>query len=194
VGPVAVLPAAFAFSVRYGLPMSAFGAATEPNIWYSRLTRAASMGLKAHELPFTNKRLDETTVGGRRTKRGRVAEPGKTVRVVFTAEWPVLTHVLVEGEPAGACRAHVAQGGFFRDVSYGEAPFVKGTATLKVPPGAFGNGINEFKIRVLGDNCKGALLRRIVLDDRNDYQPPFDNQKRWVDPQAKRRDRAKNKD
>jgi hypothetical protein len=193
VGPVSVLPAALVFSARYRLPPTAFRAATEPGEWYARGFRAEGMRFNRNTLRLGDALLGATTSGAEHSNKGIRVLPDDVGRVVFTAEWPTLTSLVVHGRGGPGCRLHVGRGGLFRDTWYGKVNAPQAIAApLKVPSGEFDSGINEFLFHVSGKGCKAVLIEKVELKDDTVYPAPYEAQRNGTfDPADTKRARPR---
>jgi hypothetical protein len=178
-GPVTVLPAAWIFSLRYGLPPSAYRSATDPTLWYQRKFRSRSFSFTKDSVDFRSTHLKRTTLGGDWTKKGWVLQAEEEASFVFCAEWPFATHLKFQaaGETSG-CVLHVAAGRLFGNVDFEAVKFDdKGRALVAIADGGFSGGINEFEVWVEG--CSALNLQQMGIEDRNEYLKPFDQRILW---------------
>jgi hypothetical protein len=188
IGPLAAFPGSLWFWIRHDFPMSAYRAAQDPLHYYTRTIRHHSFRFKKNAIHFKDKRVGHISQGGQRTKKGVVVEPGEELRVVFTAEWRVATDLSISTVGRGECDLELRSHDLFGDTVFGNVvvPKKNGTVHFSVPEGGFDSGINQFKFRVTGSECRSVLLDTLTIEDRRDLPPPFDHQVPMKFPRKRR--------
>lgn len=169
-GDLAVLPAEFLFSLRYGLPMNAFRDATTPLFARDSRTFAVQNNLPALNAPTFVKvqRHFEPTALGSRMLEHRAS-------IVFTASWPFATGLVVDAQSDRPTRLAVGTGrAFGRVIPFGEIDLPGGgqsvATTVPIPPGAYDSGLLELVFESDDPVGAGVVLRSLKLEDTGQYE------------------------
>jgi hypothetical protein len=170
VGDVAVLPAAFLFSLRYGLPMNAFRDATSP--WFARDSRTYGVqnnipALNAPNFTAVQRNFEPTAQGSRMLKR--------RASIVFTASWAWATGLVVEAQSERPTHLGVGTGrAFGRVIWYGQIDLPGGaesvSRTLPIPPGTYDSGLIELVFESDDPVGAGVVLHGLRLEDTGKYE------------------------
>jgi hypothetical protein len=167
VGDLSILPAELVFHLRYGLRMNAFRDATEP--LYERNYRTMDWG--AHEIDLTKGQHGNLTTGFESADDGRHMT-GARATLVFAAQWPFATQILVKAAATPPAHVRVGRGTPFGVTWYGEvlAQPSEMTAPFAIPAGGFDSGIMEIvfeRTEVAGD----VRISGVAFDDATKYPP-----------------------
>lgn len=166
VGPLAVLPAALLFRLRYGVPMSAFALATE-TYWYER--NPYTFGWVNHWVPV-GKTVAPLTTNMEATSDGLAIKQARAT-FVFSAQWPFATHVTFSTRAVRKTKLRVGAGHLSGTTWYGEVEVDVGAKAheLIIPPGSFSSGIREVVFEV-PDVGAQVVLTALSFTDRNKYE------------------------
>ena len=165
-GPVAVLPAVVAFRLRYGLPPLGFYRATE-TIWYKR--DWMTLAWRARDVAIEQVVVTGATVA---TKPDKMRLRGGRATLVFAAQWPFATHVILKTWAPRPARLRVGRGRLWGTVPYGELAVgpTEQRQEVTIPAGGFGSGIVEL---VFETDQPDVEIRAVGLDDRTPRTPPW---------------------
>jgi hypothetical protein len=169
IGDLSILPAEVLFHLRYGLRMNAFRDATEP--LYSRDYR--TMDWTAHEIDLTKGQHGNLTTGFASADDGRHMT-GRRATMVFAAQWPFATRILVKTQATPPTRVRVGLGTPFGVRWYGEvfAESTETTAPLAIPQGGFDSGIVEI-VFDRDELASEVRISRLSFEDSTSYPAPF---------------------
>lgn len=166
VGPLAVLPAALVFSLRYGLPPTSFHQATTAT-YYKR--NHMTLGWITRHVPMNVPKL----VRGATMEANRMTVTDRRATLVFAAMWPYATHIQITARAAKPTQLRVGRGGWFGTRWYGPAVKVDTTDRLieiPIPKGGFGSGLMEVVFEA--DN-PGLVISSIGFDDKAPRPKPW---------------------
>lgn len=170
-GTMASLPAQWVFTWRYGLPGNRFRDATQAP-WYIRDYR--NLRFYSQTLPMADKRLGRTMTGFvRGDEDARMT--GARSRIVFAAHWRNATEYRLKARAAKkGVQLRLGQGlawgrvRWFGTVSLDDE---LREATIAIPEGAFGSGLNELVLEIVDmpPEDAGVQITTITIDDRREY-------------------------
>jgi hypothetical protein len=168
IGVLAVLPAQLVFSLRYGLPHEAYWKATHL-YWYLRDHQ--TMRFERARLELKDKGLRAGMTGFAQGDDGvQLVQPRGTL--VFCAEWPYATHLVVVASSARPASLRVSSRSFFGvsqrygTISLGPS---ETTTRLTIPRGSFDSGVIELVFE--GDAAAETHVRSVELVDKGVYAP-----------------------
>lgn len=169
IGDLSILPAELVFHLRYGLRMNAFRDATEP--LYERNYRTMEWG--GHEIDLTHDQHGNVTTGFTSEDDGRHMV-GRRGTVVFAAQWPFATTILVKALATPPTHLLVGRGTPFGVRWYGDilVGATETTSSLAIPEGGFDSGLLELvfeRADVAGD----VSIRWVGFEDSTVYPPPL---------------------
>ncbi|MBK7584833.1 MAG: glycosyltransferase family 39 protein [Myxococcales bacterium] len=157
IGDVAVYPAALAFAARYRVHPNRWRDATQSD-WYMRDFRSLKFSAQGFQLG------DKRLVSDGFEAVGSSARMTTTkARVIFAAEWPFASRVLVRGHADRSTRVELTLGHTLASSTVGSFELQPGASRVEqvaVPSGAFGSGILE-----LGFHTSDAPGANVVIDD-----------------------------
>jgi hypothetical protein len=170
VGPLAILPAALVFRLRYGVPMRSFAAATE-TYYYNR---SLDLVWTERRIPVAAPAFLETTTGMTAAKGG-LGLTSRRSSVVFSAQWFHATHLGFTLKADRPTTLKVGAGGWFGTRWYGEVKVEPANKfyELPVPPGGFDSGLRQVVFEV-ADPAAGVVMSTLGFDDREKYKGPFE--------------------
>lgn len=167
-GDVAVYPAALAFAARYRVHPNRWRDATQSD-WYMRDFR--SLVFSAQGFQLGDKRLvtDGIEPVG---SAGRLARP--VARVIFAAEWPFASRIIVRGRADRPVRVGVVLARPFGSSAVGELELgpTASAAELRIPSGAFASGILELRFESAEAPGANALIEQVRFEDDAKYVIP----------------------
>ncbi|MBK8996313.1 MAG: glycosyltransferase family 39 protein [Myxococcales bacterium] len=168
IGDIAVYPAALAFAARYRVHPNRWRDATQSD-WYTRDFRTLRFGAQGFALGdkrLVTEGIESAGNGGRLTRRA--------ARVLFTAEWPFATRMLVRGRADRPTRVRVGIGRPFGTTWLGEIELsAPGPALeLAVPRGAFGSGILELRFETPDVQGANVIVDDVRIEDDGRYVVP----------------------
>jgi hypothetical protein len=171
VGSLAVLPAAWVFSLRYRLEPAAFGWAAQPD-WYGR---------DYHSLEYARADFPFDAPETRRLVRGvRIDDPepgacmvGSRATAVFSLGWPVTTRARLVYDATAPDTVSVRTRSFLGvETAWGPGVLLhpgKGRRViLRVPPGALDSGINQLEVE-RGSDAGSLCLHALEFVDDTRY-------------------------
>ncbi len=172
IGPLADLPAAYVFALRYQLSPVAFGWAAHP-AWYQR--NLHSLDYDRSDFPFTSHDT-EPLLRGVEIKAGTrgACMTGSQASAVFSLQWPFTTRVRLVYDATGSGALSVRSRSFF-GTSFaweGGAPLPPGTSQavlFKLPPTALDSGINQVEITRTGTGTGTVCLLGFEFVDDTRY-------------------------
>jgi hypothetical protein len=168
VGDVAILPAELVFRLRYGLPMQAFRDATEPR--YQRNYR--TMDWEATQIDFKDGN-NKILTRGFMSDEGGLHPRARRATVVFAAQWPFATTLIVHGRARTPTKVRIGRGTLFGTVWYDDLAL--GTemqdASTSIPAGGFDSGILELVFEC--DLGAEVVIESLKIDDTTHYPPPL---------------------
>jgi hypothetical protein len=176
VGPLAVMPAAIAFHLRYGLPVNRFREAIYPH-WYGRDFRSLAWGNR--DLAFSDPLVRSLALNANPTAAGEVPASPR-VSVVWSPSWPFATHVVVSARSGAANSLRVGQGHWFGGtVWFGPALDMPGDGRLhdyefSIPAGVWGSGPQESVFEFEPYDLDKVELVNLRVDDRALRPPAFE--------------------
>jgi hypothetical protein len=168
VGSLAVLPAAWVFSLRYHLKPISFGLAAHPK-WFQR--DSYSLAYFRDDFSFTEPetrpllrgvRVDEAAPGA--------CMVGSRATAVFSLQWPVVTRVRLLYDATAEDTLSVRTRSFSGIETPWDArvPLAAGTqrnVVLRVPPHGLDSGINELELERGGEHASLCLHALEFVDD-----------------------------
>ncbi len=166
-GDLAVLPAEVVFRLRYGLPMNAFRAASEPR--YARNYRTMERPVAELELRASEDQLTGFTKVG-----DDMVMTGKRSTFVFTPEWPYATDLSVQASATPGTELRVGRRTWTGTVWYGSQTLASTVGAVKysIPVGGFDSGLFELVFERADDGGK-VVIRSIRIEDDAVYGPPL---------------------
>jgi hypothetical protein len=168
-GDIAILPAEIVFALRYHLPMRSFRAATEP--LYQRNYR--TLAWEMTDIGFKDGAHADLTTGMMNDADGAHVRK-KRATVVFAAQWPYATKLVVRCRARTPAVLRVARGTAFGEIPYGELRV--GTEmteqAVQIPPGGFESGIIELVFESDALDAE-VLFESIKIDDTTEHPAPI---------------------
>ena len=166
-GDLAILPAEVVFHLRYGLPMPSFREASEPVYKRNYRTMArpdTDIDLRPEHRSAQVTGFDSGDYGMRMT--------GKRATLVFAAEWPFATDVVVGARSSDATQLRVGRGTATGTIWFGTRAISAGSdwTMWDVPPGAFDSGIVELVFE-RSDTRADVVLSSVRIEDGGQYGP-----------------------
>ncbi|MFO0571082.1 MAG: hypothetical protein U0263_35945 [Polyangiaceae bacterium] len=169
VGDVAILPAEWVFSLRYGLPPRSFRAATTDR-YYRRSYH--TLEWEPRMLDFRDANLRTASRGFAASERGmRLSQ--STGGLVFAAGWPYATDLVLVAQAMASTRLSLALGTFTRRCALGTRELSSGENQLefRIPEGCFDSGLMEV---TFGSEVPGAVeIVRLELEDASPHPKSY---------------------
>jgi hypothetical protein len=168
-GDLAVLPAEIVYRLRYGLPMETFRETTEP--LYGRDYR--TMAPPDTEIDLRHgKRASQVT--GFESGADGMRMTGERATLVFAAEWPFATDVVVETRGPAPTQLRVGRGTATGTVWFATQTVgpEAGKVEWQVPPGGFDSGIVELVFE-RSDPGAEVIVASVRIEDKGQYGPPL---------------------
>ncbi len=165
-GDLAVLPAEVVFHLRYGLPMRAFRAATEPR--YGRNYRTMDRPVADIELRGSADQLTGFSKVG-----NDMAMIGRRATFVLTPEWPYATDLFVKASATPGTSLRVGRRTLTGTIWYGVQPFGPEVSTRQygIPAGGFDSGLSELVFERDDDGAAQVEIQSIRIEDNGIYAP-----------------------
>jgi hypothetical protein len=168
-GDLAVLPAEIIFHLRYGLPMRSFREVTEPT--YQRDYRTMERPDTVIDLRHGNRAAQVT---GFESGDDGMKMTGQRATLVFAAEWPFATDIVVEVRSPSPTQLRVGRGTAMGTTWFGtrEIGAEPGGVEWEVPSGGFDSGIVEIVFERL-DPRADVVVTSVRIEDKGEYGPPL---------------------
>jgi hypothetical protein len=166
-GDLAILPAEIVFHLRYGLTMPSFREASEP--LYMRKYRTMERPDTTIDLRHGH-RIAEVT--GFDSGDYGMRMTGKRATVVFAADWPFATDVILEAHSSNPAQLRVGLGTATGTHWFGTRVVGAGSDSTMwdVPPGAFDSGIVELVFE-RPDTRAYIVFSSVRIEDAGQYGP-----------------------
>ena len=174
IGPLAMLPAQIAFTIRYDVKNTDYWDATQLN-WFLR--DQWSMRIKNAKLDLSDRRLRAALGGFTRPEKNKgaalVRDRGS---LVFCTGWYRATQLVIRAKSENPVRIRVSRRTFWgKRAVYGEIAPTNDVQpyTLDIPPGSYDSGLQEILFDVVGRNPGGPPPRifSVRLVDKAEYVP-----------------------
>ncbi|HEX8795735.1 MAG TPA: glycosyltransferase family 39 protein [Polyangiaceae bacterium] len=169
IGDLAVLPAEIVYYLRYGLPMRTFRETTEPVYTRDYRTMAPPQG----DIDLRQGHRGSQVTGFESGDDG-MKMTGKRATLVFAAEWPFATDVVVETRCPTPTQLRVGRGTATGAVWFGIQTVGPGDSKVEwqVPSGGFDSGIVELVFE-RSDPTADVLVTSVHIEDKGPYGPPL---------------------
>ncbi len=166
---LAILPAEVVFRLRYGLPMTSFRDATEPvyRVDYRTMT------FEGTELDLTHGRHAAQVTGFTSGEDGMTLVERRGT-LVFTAEWPYATEVVVMARAArdAALRLGIGRATGTDWVGTISLSTAAQRTALSLPAGTFDSGLDEIVFESSDPDAR-VVVSSLRFADRTSYGPPL---------------------
>jgi hypothetical protein len=165
VGDLAILPAEAVFHLRYGLKMNTFRDVSEPIYFRDFVT----MRMAPANIELTGDHFKDFVTGLVSQKDG-MHMARRRATVVFTAQWPYATTLVVRGRASRPTRLRVGRGGWLGRRAWGEVQLDEAMHDVKmtIPPGSFDSGIVDIVFERDSDE-PDVTLANLHIDDETQY-------------------------
>jgi hypothetical protein len=168
-GDLAILPAEVLFHLRYGLPMRSFREATEPTYQRDYRTMAKpdmDMDLRHGKRAAQVTGFDSVDDGMKMTD--------KRATLVFAAEWPFATNLVVLAKSSAPTELRVGRGTATGTTWFGTREIGAGSIRVAwdVPPGGFDSGIMELVFERVGPGAE-VTVASLRIEDSGQYDTPL---------------------